>query len=75
MSLADRVFCNTDFAITASATGEYRQGLAILEAAKEAGVEKFIWSSLDSAVTLTEGRIAVPHYDSKAAVAAYINLL
>ena len=70
----DAVFCNTDFATTDSAIGEYNHGVAILEAAKAAGVDKFIWSSLDSAVTLTEGRTPVPHYDSKAAVAAYINL-
>ncbi len=74
LSGVDAVFCNTDFATTDSAVGEYNHGVAILEAAKAAGVEKFIWSSLDSAVTLTEGRTPVPHYDSKAAVAAYINL-
>ena len=71
---ADGVFCNTDFATTDSAIGEYRHGVAILESARAAGVDKFIWSSLDSAVTLTDGRVPVPHYDSKAAVAAYINL-
>lgn len=74
LSAVDGVFCNTDFATTDSAVGEYRHGVAILEAAKAAGIDKFIWSSLDSAVTLTEGRVPVPHYDSKAAVAAYINL-
>jgi uncharacterized protein YbjT (DUF2867 family) len=74
MSKVDSVFCNTDFATTDSALGEYRHGISILEAARSKGVEKFIWSSLDSAVTLTNGRIPVPHYDSKAAVAGYINL-
>ncbi|MDT0263520.1 NmrA/HSCARG family protein [Jatrophihabitans lederbergiae] len=69
-----RVFCNTDFFSTRSAVGEYRQGLAALEAARGADVEKFVWSSLDSAVTLTHGRLPVPHYDGKAAVAAHINL-
>lgn len=69
----DRVFANTDFFATGSAVGEYRQGLHLLAAAERAGVERFIWSSLDSAVSLT-GR-PVPHFDSKAAVAAHIELM
>ncbi|NGO68616.1 NmrA family NAD(P)-binding protein [Streptomyces boncukensis] len=70
---ADRVFANTDFFATGSAVGEYQQGLRLLAAAERAGVERFIWSSLDSAVSLT-GR-PVPHFDSKAAVAAHIGLM
>ncbi|UNS97898.1 NmrA family NAD(P)-binding protein [Streptomyces tubbatahanensis] len=70
---ADRVFANTDFFATGSVVGEYRQGLHWLAAAERAGVERFIWSSLDSAVSLT-GR-PVPHFDSKAAVAAHIGLM
>ncbi|MFB6566240.1 NmrA family NAD(P)-binding protein [Streptomyces noursei] len=73
MGQADRVFANTDFFATGSAVGEYRQGLRLLAAAERAGVERFIWSSLDSAVSLT-GR-PVPHFDSKAAVAAHIDLM
>ncbi|WP_328608961.1 NmrA family NAD(P)-binding protein [Amycolatopsis sp. NBC_00345] len=69
----DTVFANTDFFATGSAVGEYRQGLALLAAAHRAGVERFIWSSLDSAVTLTGH--PVPHFDSKAAVAAHIGLM
>ncbi|WP_410652327.1 NmrA family NAD(P)-binding protein [Amycolatopsis sp. cmx-4-54] len=70
---ADRVFANTDFFATGSAVGEYRQGLRLLAAAERAGVERFIWSSLDSAVSLTGH--PVPHFDSKAAVAAHIDLM
>ncbi|MGV9855964.1 NmrA family NAD(P)-binding protein [Streptomyces sp. NPDC003442] len=70
---ADRVFANTDFFATGSAVGEYRQGLHLLAAAEAAGVERFIWSSLDSAVSLTGH--PVPHFDSKAAVAAHIDLM
>ncbi len=70
---ADRVFANTDFFATGSAVGEYRQGLDLLAAAEKAGVEQFIWSSLDSAVSLTGH--PVPHFDSKAAVAAHIDLM
>ncbi|MEU6328811.1 NmrA family NAD(P)-binding protein [Streptomyces sp. NPDC047049] len=62
---ADRVFANTDFFATGSAVGEYQQGLHLLAAAERAGVERFIWSSLDSAVSLTGH--PVPHFDSKAA--------
>ncbi|MEV0405489.1 NmrA/HSCARG family protein [Actinoallomurus sp. NPDC050550] len=75
VSDVDQVFCNTDFFSSGSVLGEHRQGITVLEAAKAAGVERFIWSSLDSAVTLTNGAIPVPHYDAKAAVAAHINLL
>jgi uncharacterized protein YbjT (DUF2867 family) len=71
----ERVFCNTDFFTSGRPLGEYHQGVAVLEAAHAAGVDKFIWSSLDSAVTLTSGVLPVPHYDAKAAVAAHINLL
>jgi uncharacterized protein YbjT (DUF2867 family) len=70
----DSVFCNTDFFSTAAVTGEYSQGITILEAAREADIDRFIWSSLDFAGSLTGGRIPVPHYDSKGAVAAHIGL-
>ena len=68
------VFCNTDFFSTASPASEHGQGLRALAAAEKAGVGKFVWSSLDSAVTLTDGRIPVPHYDAKAAVEGHIGL-
>ncbi|MEU7137827.1 NmrA/HSCARG family protein [Nocardia sp. NPDC046473] len=71
----EQVFCNTDFWSGASVLGEYRRGIAVLEAARAARVERFVWSSLDSAVTLTGGSIPVPHFDAKAAVAAHINML
>ncbi|GAA2499538.1 hypothetical protein Ahu01nite_036010 [Winogradskya humida] len=71
----DHVFANTDFFNTASVLGEHRQGIALLEAARDAGVKRFIWSSLDGAAALTGGRIPVPHYDAKAAVAAHINTM
>lgn len=70
----DEVFCNTDFFATQSPVREYEQGVSILAAAERAGVDKFVWSSLDSAATLTDGRVPVPHYDSKAGVEAHIGL-
>lgn len=74
MAGVDQVFAHTDFFATASPRAEYEQGVALLEAARTAGVDRFVWSSLDSAVTLTDGRIPVPHYDAKAAVEASIGL-
>ncbi len=74
MKSVDRVFCNTDFFSSGSVRTEYDDGLRLLEAARAADVDRFIWSSLDFAVSLTGGRIAVPHYDSKGAVAAHIGL-
>ncbi|MEU4740461.1 NmrA/HSCARG family protein [Actinosynnema sp. NPDC023658] len=70
----DEVFVNTDFQATISPLREYEQGLAALQAAERAGVERLVYSSLDNAVVLTGGRIPVPHYDSKAAVEAWIGL-
>ncbi len=75
MQGVDAVFCNTDFWSTASALKEYEQGLRALSAAQKAGIQHFIWSSLDNVVGLTDGAIAVPHFDSKAAVESWINLM
>ncbi|WP_256993661.1 NmrA family NAD(P)-binding protein [Rhodococcus sp. 06-418-5] len=72
MAGAARAFCNTDFFATGSVPGEIRQGRAALEAARAAGLDRVVWSSLDSAAGLTGGAVPVPHYDSKAAVAAWI---
>lgn len=69
-----RVFCNTDFFSAKSPLAEFTQGTSILEAARQHGVGRFVWSSLDSAATLTAGRVLVPHYEAKAAVAAHIQL-
>ena len=74
MAGVDEVFANTDFFSTASPVREHEQGLAVLAAAEQAGVNRFVWSSLDAAATLTDGRIPVPHYDAKAAVEAHIGL-
>ena len=75
MREVEAVFCNTDFWSTASALKEYQQGKRALKAAQTANVKHFIWSSLDNAVSLTDGAIAVPHFDSKAAVEAWISLM
>lgn len=67
------VFCNTNFWETCTVSAEREQGLRALEAARQAGVQHFVYSSLDSCVTLSHGRIPVPHFDSKAAVEHEIN--
>lgn len=70
---AHGIFCNTNFFATASVDGEYSEGVAWLEAARNAGVEHFVWSSLDSMGALSHGRLPCPHFDAKAAVGAYID--
>jgi len=75
MSGVDAVFCNTDFWSTASPLREYEQGRRALQAAQRSDIEHFVWSSLDNAIGLTDGRIPVPHFDSKAAVEGWINLM
>jgi uncharacterized protein YbjT (DUF2867 family) len=67
------VYCNTDFAGSGGVEGEYQLGVAILGAARAAGVRHFVWSSLDACSALSHGRLPVPHYDAKAAVAHYID--
>ncbi len=67
------VFCNTNFFATATVTGEVAEGLAALEAARRAGVQHFVYSSLDSLGARSGGRYPVPHFDAKAAVAARID--
>ncbi|HEU4404659.1 MAG TPA: NmrA/HSCARG family protein [Polyangiaceae bacterium] len=68
------VFCNTNFFTAFGVQREYEQGVRALEAAREAGVEHFVYSSLDAASALTGGRLPVPHYDAKAAVEHFIAL-
>lgn len=67
------VFCNTNFWESCTVSAEREQGLRALEAARQAGVQHFVYSSLDSFVTLSYGRIPVPHFDAKAAVEHEIN--
>jgi nucleoside-diphosphate-sugar epimerase len=67
------VFCNTNFFERCSVEHEYEQGVRFLEAAKFAGVQHFIYSSLDNMTALSQGRFPCPHFDAKAAVEGYIN--
>ncbi len=47
---------------------ELSQGTAAVKAAKAAGVEHFIWSTLPNVVEISHGAFDVPHFTGKAAV-------
>ena len=60
------VFLVTNF--WSEGTDERKQATAAIEAAKAAGVEHFIWSTLPNVEAITGGTISVPHFTGKAKV-------
>jgi hypothetical protein len=51
---------------------ELSQGKNAVEAAKEAGVQHFIWSTLPNVESISHGEFNVPHFTGKAKVDAFV---
>src|SRR5476649_822747 len=61
---AHGVFLVTNF--HEAGTDERKQALAAVHAAKDAGVQHFIWSTLPNVKTISHGKLDVPHFTDKA---------
>ncbi len=66
------LFAVTNFWDRATRMGEFEQGKNLVRAAKEAGVQHFIWSTLPDYQALSGGKYTVPHFTSKARVDAEV---
>lgn len=51
---------------------ELTQGKTAVQAAKDAGVEHFIWSTLPNVEAISDGKFHVPHFTGKAAVDEFV---
>ncbi|KAI0007778.1 putative NmrA-like family domain-containing protein 1 [Xylariaceae sp. FL0662B] len=76
MTGSHTVFGVTNYWEKASMQLEIDQGKSLADAAKEAGVQHYIWSSLHNIKELSHGKLAhVYHFDSKAIVEDYVRSL
>lgn len=66
------VFGVTNFWESMDPNKEIQQGKNIFEASKAAGVQHLVFSTLPGTRAMTDGKIYVPHFDSKAAIQEYI---
>ena len=62
------LFAVTNFWDRATRMGEFEQGRNLVNAAKEADIQHFIWSTLPDYEALSGGKYTVPHFTSKARV-------
>lgn len=70
---ASAVFAVTNFWDNLSKKVEMQQAKTMVDAAKRAGVKRYIWSSLPSASRLSNGVLShVDHFDGKAEVEDYV---
>lgn len=65
------VFANTN-SFAGPDVDEVAQGMAAVAAAKEAGVEHYIWSTLPNVHAISGGRFNVAHFTNKARVNPYV---
>src|SRR6266566_3676373 len=63
---AHGVFLVTNF--REAGTDELKQATAAIHAAREAGVEHFVWSTLPNVEAISGGRFDVPHFTGKAKI-------
>ncbi|CAJ2500339.1 Uu.00g031920.m01.CDS01 [Anthostomella pinea] len=76
MSGSDTVFAVTNYWEKPDMKLEEQQGRNLADAAKEADVQHFIWSTLLNITELTKGKLSkVYHFDSKAHVEDYVRSL
>lgn len=69
---AHGAFVVSTFHLGDDAPDEFAQGRAAVEAAREAGVRHFIWSTLPDVEAISGGRFEVPHFTDKAKVDALV---
>src|SRR5437879_1203862 len=60
------VFLVTNF--REKGTDEFKQATAAVRAAKDVGVQHFIWSTLPDVEAISDGKFHVPHFTGKAKV-------